>query len=285
MIIKEFLQAIKDSEYSNESYCIYKFTFGEFGEYIGKTEKYSLRRRYRSARLSEKVKHTVKSCSVSDLKIEILYKNTDINKLREKEVEFISQLNPAIKLNIHKGGVIWDNKILRKFQNLDTGEIVEKAVCDMVRDYGSSFQNLITEKSISYKNWCLIENYDYIIEHGTGNNKRFNLQNLITGEKVFLSSAEMYKIYGGSNRSSYSALKSKLQLTVNNWCLPENYDTLIKEGWGKASKRFNFVRKIDKYKEYLTPVEMSKKYGGHRTSWGYLARGKFKSCLGWTIKS
>lgn len=290
MLFEEFQQAIKDRGYGNENYCIYKLTFGEFGEYIGKTEKNSISLRYKILRniSSKNVKNAIENCFISDFKIEIIYRNVDTNKLREKEIELISQLDPSRKINIHKGGKIWDNKIPRKFQNLLTGEIVEKACCDMTKQYSAGrtgFYNLAIGLIKTYYNWCLPENYEKLTNQGRETTKRVWFKRIEDSLTEYLGATEMSKKYGG-NSSGYSAVINGKHSSNIGWCLLENYENLKKSGKGlgkRTTKRYKFKRVYDGLEEYLGATEMSKKYGGLQGDFSAVANKRQQSCKGWFL--
>lgn len=294
MLHEEFLQAIKDSGYGHENYCIYKFTFGKFGEYVGKVENRTLYLRYKlviKKYSSKKVQKAVESCSILDFKVEILYRNQNVSDLREKEIVLISQLDPKLKLNTHKGGDVLDNKIIRKFQNLITGEIVEKSCSELAQYLGlkkcTRFSDLFTGKAMTAKNWCLPENYEKLKNEGKGlsfgTNKKYKFKRLSDGQEEYLSVTEMSKKYKGI---SLNGLINKRQETSHGWCLPENYDRLKLEGRGlgqRKSKRYKFKRLTDNFEEYLGAAEMSLKYGGHRNYYSAVANKKRKSTKNWIL--
>lgn len=283
MLYEEFLQTIKDSGYGDENFCIYKFTFGNFGEYVGKTENNRLYHRYQVGTSSKKVKKAVADCRLLDLEIEILFKSYDVHILRNREIQLISQLDLTTKLNIHKGGTLSDEKILRRFQNLETGEIVEKACVDMAREFkgtAASFGNLVHKRKPTLHGWCLPENYEKLKKEGTGNTKRYSFKRLSDGQEEYLGSTEMSRKYD-INESSLHHLAVNRFKSAQGWCLAENYDNLIKEGFGVKCSRYKFKRVSDGFEEYLSSTEMFKKYGGVQTGYSNIANGYRKSHNGW----
>lgn len=289
---EEFLQVIKNSCYSKENYCVYKFTFGDHGEYIGKTEKYTLYQRYNLVRKpysSKRIKQAVESCSTNQFSISILHRETDVNKLRDKEIELISQLDPTLKLNTHKGGIITDDKIPRKFQNLITGEIVEKACCDMVRQYGGSVSNyshVVNNRRDIVKVWCLPENYERLKIEGVRNNKRHSFKRLYDGLEEYLSATEMSKKYGGRSTCYSRIVYNNDNITSKGWCLTENYEKLISEGRSEGEncfKKFKFKRLSDGLEEYLSISEMAKKHKGSCSNYCSLTKGSRNTANGWCL--